>query len=262
VIDPAGAVADLLGKAAPVLGAFLLVAAVEIGRPWRAALTFSAARWLNNLALLTLTAGADYLTAPVVAFVASKGFESWLPLWAQLVIGIPALDAVNYGLHRGFHASSLLWRLHALHHADPELDVTTTVRHHPAEALLMGFVIGGFGGGIGLSPLIVALYGSLNLCLQFFAHGNIGLPRGLASALGWLVVTPDLHRVHHSRYRTDFDANFGVVFSLWDRLFATFRGGPQHGEPGFEFGIDRFREQYYQRLDRMLWLPVLIRADE
>jgi sterol desaturase/sphingolipid hydroxylase (fatty acid hydroxylase superfamily) len=260
VINPAGDVLDPLGQAAPVFAAFLLAAALEIIRPWRAVLAFTAARWLSNLALFVLTTGVDYLTAPLVATLASQGLTPGLPFWVQLVIGILALDALNYGLHRGFHASPLLWRLHALHHADPELDITTTVRHHPGEALLMAFAIGGFGGVVGLSPLVVGFYGSLCLCVQFFSHANIGLPSVLATALGWLVVTPDLHRVHHSRHPADFDANFGAAFSFWDRLFATYRGVPEHGEDRIEFGIDRFREQSYQRLDRMLWLLVWVRG--
>jgi sterol desaturase/sphingolipid hydroxylase (fatty acid hydroxylase superfamily) len=245
----------------PVLCAFLFVAAFEIVRPWRASPTFSAARWLSSLALLTLATGVDYLTAPVVALLAGKGAGCSLPWWGQLAIGIPALDALNYGLHRGFHASPLLWRVHALHHADPELDVITTVRHHPGEALLIAFAVGGFGGAIGLSPAVVALYGSLNLCVQFFSHANLGLPPGLARALGWLIVTPNLHRVHHSRDPADFNTNFGLVLSVWDRLLATYRGEPELGEARIEFGVDRFREPYYQRLDRLLWLPVLVRTE-
>ena len=124
----------------------------------------------------------------------------------------------------------------------------------------MAFAVGGLGGAVGLSPLVVALYGSLNISVQFFSHSNIGLPRGLATALGWLVVTPTQHRVHHSRHPADIGANFGLISPVWDRLFATYRAGPEIGEDRVEFGIDQLREQYYQRLDRMLWLPVLVRG--
>jgi sterol desaturase/sphingolipid hydroxylase (fatty acid hydroxylase superfamily) len=251
---------DLLSKGAPVLGAFLVVAALEVVRPWRPASVFSASRWLSNLALLIFTTWLDYLVAPIMAVFSSIGLESWLPLWLQLMVGVPALDALSYALHRAFHASPILWRLHALHHADPELDATTNLRHHPGEALLMAFAIGGLGGGIGLSPLVVGFYGSLYLSVQFFSHSNIELLRGLAIALGWLVVTPVQHRVHHSRHPADVAANFGPVFSIWDRLFATYRSEPELGEKGIEFGIDQFREPYYQRLDRMLWPPIFVHA--
>jgi len=252
---------DLLSKGAPVLGAFLLVAAAEFVLPWRPASPLAAARWLGNLAVLTVTTGLDYLVAPIIAVFSSIGYQSGLPLWLQLVVGVPALDALSYALHRAFHASPMLWRLHALHHADPELDVTTTVRHHPGESLLMALAVGGLGGAIGLTPLVVGFYGSLNLSVQFFSHCNINLPRGLATALGWLVVTPTQHRVHHSRDPADFATNFGPVFSVWDRLFGTLKVGPERGEAGVEFGIGQFRERYYQRLDRMLWLPLLLRAE-
>jgi sterol desaturase/sphingolipid hydroxylase (fatty acid hydroxylase superfamily) len=252
---------DLLRNSAPILGAFLLIAAVEMVRPWRPEPTFSALRWFSSLAVFALAAGFDYLAAPVVAMVTPGEPIAAIPLWLQLAAGIPALDALGYGLHRAFHAIPLLWRFHALHHADAELDVSTTVRHHPAETLMMTVAVGGVGGIAGLSPLVIGIYGSISLCVQFFSHANVALPRRLARALGWLVVTPDLHRVHHSRHQADFNKNFSLIFPVWDRLFATCRGEPKLGEDRVEFGVDQLREPYYQRLDRMLWLPFYARGN-
>jgi len=249
-----------LSAALPVLGAFLLVAAVEVARPWRPAPTFAAVRWIGNLALLVLTTAVDFLLAPIIAIVAYAAIGGGLPLWVQLLVGLPALDALSYALHRAFHASPILWRLHALHHADPELDVSTTVRHHPGETLLMACAIGLPAAAIGLPPFVIGLYAALHLTVQFFAHANVRLPTRLANILGWLLVTPVLHRVHHSRHPADVATNYGLVFSVWDRLFGTYRSEPEFGEDGIEFGIDRFREPYYQRLDRMLWLPLFVRA--
>lgn len=245
----------------PVLGAFLLAAALETARPWRSVPNFAVVRWVSNLALLVLTAALDFVLAPVIAIVAYSGLKGGLPLWVQLVAGVLALDALNYALHRAFHASAILWRFHALHHADPELDVSTTVRHHPGELLLMAFAIGLPATAIGLSPFVIGLYATLNLAVQFFAHANVGLPSRLTDALGRLVVTPVLHRVHHSRHPADLATNYGLVFSVWDRLFGTYRSEPEYGEKGIEFGIDRLREPYYQRLDRMLWLPFFVRGN-
>jgi sterol desaturase/sphingolipid hydroxylase (fatty acid hydroxylase superfamily) len=242
-----------------VLGTFLLVAALEIVRPWRPVKTFAAVRWVSNLALLTLTWGLDFLLAPVIAIVAVAGLEFDVPFWVQLAIGVAALDAASYALHRVFHSSAVLWRLHALHHADPELDISTTIRHHPGESLFMALAIGVFSTAIGLPTLVIGAYASLNMSVQLFAHANIRLPKRLASGLGWLLVTPGLHRVHHSRHPADVATNYGLVFSVWDRLFGTYRREPEKGEDAIEFGIERFREQYYQRLDRMLWLPVIAR---
>jgi len=188
-----------------LLGVFLLAVAVEIAFPWRAAPTFAAGRWIGNLSLLVLTTSLDFLGAPIIAVLALAGLKSGLPLWVQLVVGVPALDALSYALHRAFHASPILWRLHALHHSDPELDVSTTVRHHPAETLLMMFGVGAFSAAVGLSPYVIGIYASLSLGVQFFAHANVSLPTGLANTLGRLVVTPAIHRVHHSRVVTHFE---------------------------------------------------------
>ncbi len=134
------------------------------------------------------------------------------------------------------------------------------VRHHPGELVVMAFAVGLPAAAVGLSPFVIGLYATLNLAVQFFAHANIGLPRRLANALGWLLVTPVLHRVHHSRHPADISANYGLVFSVWDRLFGTYRGDPEYGDAGIEFGVDRLRDSYYQRLDRMLWLPLIVRG--
>jgi sterol desaturase/sphingolipid hydroxylase (fatty acid hydroxylase superfamily) len=248
-----------LGSTPIVVGTFLLVAAFEIARPWRPAKTFAAMRWVSNIALLLLTWGLDFLLAPVLAILAAAGSESDLPFWAQLAVGVPALDAASYALHRLFHASATLWRLHALHHADPELDISTTVRHHPGESLLLALAIAAFSIAVGLPALVIGIYASLNISVQLVAHANVSVPKRLAGSLGRLLVTPSLHRVHHSRHPADVAANYGLVFSLWDCLFGTYRREPENGEDAIEFGVDRLREQHYQRLDRMLLLPLIAR---
>ena len=244
-----------------MLAVFVMVAAIEIFRPWRPVPSFDAERWLSNLALLLLATGVNFLLIPILAILTLAGVKGSLPLWAQLAVGVPALDALSYALHRACHASPILWRLHALHHADPELDVSTAVRHHPGEALFITLVVGILATAVGLSPFVIGLYGSLNLSVQFFVHANVGLPNRLANILAWLMVTPVMHRVHHSRQSADIATNYGLVFSVWDRLFATYRREPEHGQDGLEFGIDRLREPYYQRLDRMLGLPFFVREN-
>ena len=221
------------------------------------------ARWLSNLALFALTSGLDFLLAPAIAVLALVNLTGGLPIpsWLQLAVGIPVLDALSYALHRAFHASATLWRLHALHHSDPELDLSTTVRHHPGESVVMAFAVGLPAAVVGLSPFVIGLHATLNLSVQFFAHANIRLPSRLTNALGWLLVTPVLHRVHHSRHPADISTNYGLVFSVWDRLFGSYRGDPEYGDVGIEFGVDRLREAYYQRLDRMLWPPLIVRGN-
>ena len=244
-----------------MLGAFPCAAAGEIARPWRPAPSFAAARWLNNFALLVLAIPLNFLLVPVIAIVAFVGLHGGMPLWVQLMVGVAAIDALTYALHRAFHATPILWRFHALHHSDPELDVSTTLRHHPAEALLMGFAVGVLAGVVGLSSFVIGFYASLNLVVQFFAHANVSLPTHLANTLAWSMVTPGLHRVHHSRHPADVATNYGLVFSVWDRLLGTYRSEPEYGEDAIEFGVDRLREPYFQRLDRMLWLPFFVREN-
>ena len=180
-----------------------------------------------------MTFGLDFLLAPLIAILALAGLGGRLsmPIWLQLAVGIPALDALSYVLHRVFHASATLWRLHALHHSDPELDVSTTVRHHPGEAVVMAFAVALPAAVVGLSSLVIGLYGTLNLSVQFFAHANICLPSRLTNALGWLLITPVLHRVHHSRHSSDISTNYGLVFSVWDRLFGSFALIPNMATP-------------------------------
>jgi sterol desaturase/sphingolipid hydroxylase (fatty acid hydroxylase superfamily) len=250
-----------LSSAVPVLGAFLCAATIEVLRPWRPVPAFALTRWLSNFALFLLAIGLNFLLVPVIAIAAFSSLNSGMYPWVQLVVGVLALDALSYALHRAFHASPILWRFHALHHSDPELDVSTTVRHHPGEALLMAFAVGIVAGAAGLSPFVIGLYASLNLGVQFFAHANVGLPSRFANTLAWLVITPVVHRVRHSRHPADIATNYGLVFSVRDRLLGTYRSEPEYGEDAIEFGIDRLREPYFQRLDRMLCLPFFVREN-
>ena len=228
-------------------------------RPRREATPFPSARWFSNVALWPLAVAFQYVLGPIIAIItAHLAYGGGAPSWMQLVIGIPALDLAYYGLHRLLHANQSLWRFHALHHSDPELDITTALRHHPGEAVLIGILVGFGGAALGLSPWVIALYGLVDLCIQFLAHANVHLPRGVSDKFGRVVVTPDLHAVHHSRAAPDFGANFGAVFSIWDQLFRTYRKEPYSAPNRLELGIDGFREREFQRFDKMLMLPLLM----
>lgn len=246
-----------------VILVFLAMTVAEVARPWRPTTNLAAARWIGNLALWAVVIGLDLLIAPALAHVTAwltAIRPPWsLPLWAQIAFGMPALDALTYGMHRAFHASDLLWRVHALHHTDPELDVTTTVRHHPAEWVIMVLAVTAVGTVAGLSPIIIAIFGALNLSIQFFNHANTALPPRLAAILGRFVVTPELHRIHHSRQVRDAATSYGMILSIWDRLFGTFRTEPELGSERIEFGLNEFRDRRSQRVDRMLWQPFLVR---
>jgi sterol desaturase/sphingolipid hydroxylase (fatty acid hydroxylase superfamily) len=244
------------------IAGFLLIAAIEILWPWRPTTRLTAVRWLGNSVLWVLTAVLGFLWAPLDQLI-SVQFEIpplfVLPSWTEIAIAVPALDLLAYGLHRAFHALHPLWRLHALHHSDPEFDVTTTLRHHPGEWLIMAVVITAAGAGAGLSPSAIAIYASINLSVQLFNHANFTVPPLLAKALELVIVTPNLHRIHHSRRIDDASSNYGMIFSVWDRLFGTYREEPELGTNRLEFGLDEFRDKAAQRPDRMLWQPLLVR---
>ena len=253
----------LIGSAAGV-GAFIAMAFAEAARPWRPLTRLTGARWVGNIGLWFLAIGLNLLIAPALGQAAA-----WLaeirpavvavPLWLQIAFGLPALDALTYALHRALHANKFLWRFHALHHSDPEFDISTTMRHHPAEWIVMVALVTAAGIAAGLSPFVLVIFGWLNFSLQVFNHANAALPPKLAAILGQVVVTPDLHRVHHSRDAGDVDRNYGMILSVWDRMFGTLRLEPTLGREHVEFGLDEFRDRRSQRIDRMLWQPFQIR---
>lgn len=233
---------------------------LETVRAWRPASTSTTRRWTANLALFGLTFGLGYVMAPLVAAVVAMadvrlGLAERIDGPAlRIAAAILSLDLLDYVLHRASHRVALLWRLHQPHHSDLELDVTTTLRHHPFEAAVTSVVIGGGGALIGFTPREIAIYGALALSVQVVAHANILLPQLLTDLLAPVLVTPDFHRLHHSRLRSEADANYGQVFSFWDRLFGTRRIGEASEA---EFGVDGYRDAASQRLSRVLAQPFL-----
>jgi sterol desaturase/sphingolipid hydroxylase (fatty acid hydroxylase superfamily) len=255
------------GVASPgaLFSAALLVLAgiCELARPRRPSGEQTAQRWIGNAGLFVLSFGLGYLIAPLVAALVATGgirlglLDDVASPALRLVVAIVSLDLLDYALHRASHRIGPLWRIHAVHHSDTELDVTTTLRHHPVEAAVSSLVIGGGGALLGFSPGEIASYGLLALGVQLVAHANFALPAPLERLLAPVLVTPDFHRVHHSRRRPETDANFAQAFSIWDRVFGTYRLRP---EPEIDFGLDEFRETAAQRLDRLLLQPIMARS--
>jgi len=238
----------------------LAASLLETARAWRPVSTSTTRRWTANLALFGLSLGLGYVMAPLVAaVVAMAGIRLGLAERIdgpalRIAAAILSLDLLDYALHRASHRVALLWRLHQPHHSDLELDVTTTLRHHPFETAVTSVVIGGGGALLGFTPREIAIYGALALSVQVVAHANIVLPRRLTDLLAPVLVTPDFHRRHHSRMRSEADANYGQVFSFWDRLFGTRRIGEACD---VEFGVDGYRDAASQRLSRVLAQPFL-----
>ncbi len=220
--------------------AFALITAVlaETFRPFRVLPTSTARRWISNGALLAVCVvvgrGAYQLSGIALAVnvhAARYGVLNRiaLPFAARLLIGIGVLDLTHYVVHRLLHAFHALWRVHRVHHSETDLDATTGLRFHPAEALIAQgaplLIIALFG-----VPVIAVLTEGLIVVLQdFFTHANIDLPSRLDGFLRTLIITPGMHRTHHSEAVVEQNTNFGTIFSIWDRLFGTYLTAPAAG---------------------------------
>jgi sterol desaturase/sphingolipid hydroxylase (fatty acid hydroxylase superfamily) len=197
-----------------------------------------------------------------VAFAILAGDRSWgvfnwvtLPTWMELLAAFLLLDLAIYLQHRLFHSIPILWRLHRMHHADLEIDVTTGARFHPLEILLslgIKFVVIVL---IGAAPMVVLAFEIALNATSMFNQSNVGIPQYADRFLRWFVVTPDMHRVHHSVVRRETDSNFGFNFPWWDRLFRTYRPRPEAGHEGMTIGLEQFRDPKELRIDRMLSQP-------
>jgi sterol desaturase/sphingolipid hydroxylase (fatty acid hydroxylase superfamily) len=179
-----------------------------------------------------------------------------LPAWLGVAAAVVALDLAVYFQHVLFHAVPLLWRLHRMHHADLEFDVTTGLRFHPVEVALSMVVKAGVVAALGAPALAVLIFEVLLNATSMFNHGNVRLPMGVDRALRWIVVTPDMHRVHHSIEPPETNSNFGFNLPWWDRLFGTYRPQPAAGHAGMTLGVKEFRDPASLRLDRMLLQPL------
>jgi len=158
------------------------------------------------------------------------------PAWIPLVLGVLALDLTEYGRHRLSHALPWLWRLHRVHHTDPQVDVTTSLRSHPLEQALRPFFDALAILAIGIGPQALALHAVLQIATLLFQHANLALPMVLDRAIAWLTPTPAYHLVHHSRRRAQSDSNYGACLTVWDRLFGTW----QPVDSGLRIGLDGF----------------------
>lgn len=252
------------------LGIFLLVLAAMALWEFRAARREQRIRrwqrWPGNLSILVLDTLAVRLLFPLAAVgaalvAAERGWGLFhllsAPLWLALPLSVLLLDAAIYFQHRLFHAVPWLWRLHRMHHADLEFDVTTGLRFHPLEILISMAIKVAVVTLLGAPAVAVLIFEVLLNATSMFNHGNVRLPEWLDRRLRLVVVTPDMHRVHHSIVRRETDSNFGFNLPWWDRLFGTYRDQPGAGHLGMTLGIEAFRDPRELRLDRMLIQPLL-----
>lgn len=221
-------------------------------------------RWPGNLAIVILDTLAVRLLFPLAAVGAAvyASEQGWgllnlvsIPGWVVMVLAILALDLTIYFQHRLFHAVPWLWRLHRMHHADLEFDVTTGLRFHPLEIVLSMAIKMAVVVLIGAPAWAVVVFEVLLNATSLFNHANVRLPQSVDRWLRLLLVTPDMHRVHHSAIQRETDSNFGFSVPWWDRLFGTYRAQPEKGHLGMTIGIDDFRTEHDLRLDQMLVQP-------
>jgi sterol desaturase/sphingolipid hydroxylase (fatty acid hydroxylase superfamily) len=247
------------------VGVFAIVALWELAAPRRALTLSKAWRWGSNLGLVALNTLVLRLLFPlaavgVAAFGAANGwgllnhFE--VPFWLAVPLAVIAMDFVIWLQHVMVHAVPALWRLHQVHHADLDYDLTTGARFHPIEIALSMLIKLATITVLGPPVLAVVIFEVLLNATAMFNHGNIRLPAGVDRVLRWFIVTPDMHRVHHSVEDDETNSNFGFNLPWWDRLFGTYRAQPRAGHDAIVIGIHGHTDpREVARLDGMLLMP-------
>lgn len=250
------------------LGVFVLMAVLERFAPRRPMTRSRVRRWTTNLMIgvidSSLLRAMAQLAIPVAAVAASVHAEAkgwglfnlieW-PATVEMLIAIVVLDGAIYVQHVASHRVPVLWRLHRVHHADPELDVTSAIRFHPIEIALSMLYKIVLAYALGPSPAAVVLFEVLLNASAMFNHANLRLPDGIERRLRLVVVTPDMHRVHHSVLRREHDTNYGFNLSFWDRLFGTYTAEPEHGHIGMRIGLADYQDERPTQLAFSLGLP-------
>jgi len=247
-----------------LLAAFGVVAVWETLSPRRALAVPSGPRWFQQITLVALGSIVVRAIMPIAAIalasiVEQRGFGLLnviaVPGWLSLLIGIVALDLANYAQHRLTHAVPLLWRFHQIHHSDLDVDCGTSIRHHPVEALVSQAVVLAAIAVVGVSPMAALIGLALAGAASVFNHGNVALPRRVDAWLRLLVVTPDMHRIHHSARIDESNSNFANLLPWWDRLFSTYGCDPHLGQQRLTLGLETARTPGDVTLWNLLLMP-------
>jgi len=236
-----------------------MMAVWELVAPRRALTISKTVRWINNLGLVFFNTYLLRVLFPaaavgMAAFASKNGWGIFnyyeVPFWLAAIVSVIVMDFVIYLQHVMVHAVPLLWRLHRVHHADVDFDVTTGARFHPIEIILSMLIK--FATIVVLGPPVIAvvIFEVMLNATAMFNHANVRLPLGLDRVLRLFLVTPDMHRVHHSVEDDEANSNFGFSLPWWDRLFGTYRDQPRAGHEGMTIGIHKYREP-----EQVAWLP-------
>lgn len=246
------------------LSIFCLMVGWETFRPKRQPALSRRQRWPINLGLATLNMAIMRLTIGGIAYLSAISAAELhiglfnlltLPSWLTIALSLLLLDLAIYGQHIIAHKWPLLWRLHQIHHTDLEFDVTTAVRFHPLEIMLSMLYKVLCVYLIGADPVAVLAFEVILNAAATFNHSNIAIPEPIEQKLRWLIITPDLHRIHHSTIPTETDSNYGFSISCWDRLFKTYTAQAQQPQTVMSIGLQTFRDRSELGFWQLLVLP-------
>lgn len=268
MVETVGSMSETALRFGVFAAVFVAMALLELLAPKRRLSAAKSQRWMTNLAIVVVDSLIVRLMAmlavPLAALAAAFWAESqgiglfnWLdwPLWVEILVAVVVLDFAIWLQHLAAHKIPILWRLHQMHHADVDIDVTTAIRFHPIEIALsmiwkILWVI-----PLGAAPLAVLLFEVILNGCAMFNHANVALPGWLDRALRLVIVTPDMHRVHHSVEQREHDSNYGFNLSIWDRLFATYTAQPAAGHEGMTIGLKPYQSAGPTQVGWSLMLP-------
>ncbi len=243
---------------------FFVMALSEKIAPRRLLLKSKTKRWIGNLGMQIINVVVLRLIFPVfpvgiAVICAQRGwgllnYYQITPLLA-LIIAVAALDFVIYLQHRMFHVVPLFWRMHMVHHTDQDIDVTTALRFHPLEIILSMLIKFSAVAAIGAPPLSVLIFEIMLNGATMFNHGNVGIPLPLDRIIRIVLVTPDMHRVHHSVVARETNSNYGFSFPWWDRMLKTYQAQPQDGHYKMKIGLNGYHDDRSLKLSSMLTMP-------
>ncbi|PLX33408.1 MAG: fatty acid hydroxylase [Hyphomicrobiales bacterium] len=243
---------EMMLRIGAFVSVFAVMAVMEVLMPRRPLTRSKARRWLTNLGIVVLNTVLLRIAFPLLAvgIAIMAQMRGWglfnitdEPMWLEFALAIVALDLAIYLQHVAAHKIPLLWWLHQVHHADPDIDLTTGARFHPLEIILSMFYKMAVVLALGAPPWAVVVFEVILNALAMFNHANFALPARADALLRRLFVTPDFHRVHHSVIQRETDSNYGFNLSIWDRLFGTYIAQPAKGHQGMEIGLEEYRDK-------------------
>lgn len=247
------------------IGVLSLMALWELLVPYRALTASKPRRWLYNLSMVAIDAIVVRLIFPAAAvgtaIIATE--RQWglfnnveAPVWLSTIAVVMIMDLIIYFQHVMFHAIPTLWRLHMVHHTDLDIDVTTGNRFHPIEIIISMLIKMAAVILVGPPVVAVIIFEVLLNATSMFNHSNIRLPKALDRLLRLFIVTPDMHRVHHSVIKWETNSNYGFNLPWWDRVFGTYRNQPEAGHLNMVIGLGQYRDERQLTLGKLLMLPV------